>query len=517
MRRINIRTSVCITIFLIGLVICLSSGITTAGDYINYYYGSYFLKEGSFTSAIYEPIDFNLMVKKHFPNPSFGNYTPIPPITSLFFFPFAFLPFFLSKVVFGLAGLTIFCISLYRLLNHLCIRSIYLLTIPFIFTIPIISNLEQGQLYLLITALLIEGYLSDYNKKSAWAASFFGLAISLKIFPIIVLLYLLINKSWKTFLLTILFTAVFSLLPIIAIDQGILTEYYTRIIPRLFTGEINDPFATSYQSMSVVLKKIFVYDKLLNSSGLLHWPLAYSLLNTLYSLLIFTTTILVLKSKNEGWSRFSMVIFAGILTSGYGTTYSLILLIPISIVLIAQTPENRLSLILLAAGMLPISWLSEMSIYLRFLRLWLLLAVFIYIVYKTKPRLIYFLALYPVMLCCIYIYTLTGNYKPGLSNQVLNHQKHLLLYDFELTNDSLHLSYYTCDGPMNEKVFFACKDKNKIPLTISSNQVVLNGRKITNTDSRKKKAVLLKNEKKIIYMSDEGRGVGFYTLRYLNL
>lgn len=508
----NAQISIVVPLLLLlagGVILWLTSS-DSAGDFINYYFGSYFLKENLFSKAVYEPIDFNLLIGKYFTDPYFGNYTPVPPVSAFVILPFSFLPFYAAKATFTLLSLIWLCFSLHRLLVHLQIKTAYALLLPFAFIIPFKSNIEQGQLYFFLTALLIDGFLFDQKKLLLLSAFFFGIAISLKLFPAIIILYLLAKRNWKSILLTVVFTAVMSLLPLLFIDFHIVYDYYLDIVPRLFAGEINDPYATSYQSTSVLLRKLFVYDKLLNPEGLAHSAYAYRTLSVLGNFIVVALAFIVIKRSENDWFKFSFCLLAGILLSGYGTIYGMILLMPLFVYLLLETN------ILLPSAILVVSIFS-VSIptfpvpftVMQFPRLSLLILFFIFLIYKKEKALIAIPLIYTAIVSATWLYfSRIGVTKPT-DNYVLNSQKDLLLFDYQLSKDSIRLSYFSIEGVINTSIAFPSGINGKTELHVSDGPTTHTSPRLC----RIKKLTRIPHKHLLLYLSDEGRGVGFYTLR----
>ncbi len=124
--------------------------------------------------------------------------------------------------------------------------------IPVFFT-PMRTNFAQGQAYLLLTALLAEGYLA-HEKGRSWLAAFcWGFCILFKIFPAIVLFYLFFEKSYRTIWRTMAIMIAGSALMIPLLGWDVWFNYHRYILPRVANGELNHTFAFYYQSMQVAL------------------------------------------------------------------------------------------------------------------------------------------------------------------------------------------------------------------------------------------------------------------------
>jgi hypothetical protein len=89
-----------------------------------------------------------------------------------------------------------------------------------------------------------------------------------------------------------------------------------------------------------------------------------------------------------------------------------------------------------------------------------------------------------------------------------------LLYDYTVKKNQL--VYYYWDEGGHHETTTGYKVQQYDTLSLKNNQVYYKGRQLTNTPDRKKIPMLM-NGNAVIYLSDKNRGMGFYTLRYINI
>ncbi len=220
----------CITIYTVHFPIA---------DFGNYYYGSKLFLDGKFSLTDYQNIHhFNQQIAGYGETNFFENYTPVPPFSLLFYIPFTFISCAKAKILFNILSLILFCFSFLRLTSHLRLNSKHILFIPIIFIYPLYNNLYQGQTFLLIIAFLIESYIADENKKYFSSGFFLALGISLKIFPVFILLYFLLKKSFKTSIYAILLIIMIQLVTLFFVGRPIISNYFINILPRLMNNDI---------------------------------------------------------------------------------------------------------------------------------------------------------------------------------------------------------------------------------------------------------------------------------------
>ena len=167
-------------------------------DFSNSYFGASFLLQGEFDLGIFDPYTFNKKIYDMGYRNLFLNYNPNPPSTSIFFIPFAFLPLEASKLLFNIVSSALFLLSVYRLCRHLNVDQRWIMIcIPIVFFIPVRNQILFGQTYFLVFALLAEGFIAHERRKLLTASVLWSTAIFIKVFPVILVLFLILKKDWK--------------------------------------------------------------------------------------------------------------------------------------------------------------------------------------------------------------------------------------------------------------------------------------------------------------------------------
>ncbi|HSZ72235.1 MAG TPA: glycosyltransferase family 87 protein, partial [Cytophagaceae bacterium] len=409
-----------------------------------------------------------------------------------------------------------------RLLWRYPVKHYGIVLLPLVFLIPLKSNLYLGQSYLYVLAFLIEGFIfSEQEKKEVLSAIFFSLAIVLKLFPVVVLVYLFFTDKRKTVLYTLISSVFLFVLMIPFVGQELLTDYLFHSLPRLFSGEINDPYSSSYQSVTVLLKKFFVPDDVLNPGAWVNAVPVFIVLNAFFSATVLSFCVSILKKMQyTALFKFGWVLFVGILISGYGTSYSLLLFLFLFLAVNASEQTFNLNAytyiyFLLFICVFPIHWLLGKTMLLEFIRLYALLALFVFVVYKMKVKASYrFIAgmTFVLILPAFSKYASEGD---G-SEYYLSKLPSLLLYDYEKTDHGIRIHYYDQEG--NQQFIYPTND-NISPdtlLSVEKNQIFYKGMQLTEGNCKNKSPMLL-NGKEVIYLSDKGRGIGMYALRKIKL
>lgn len=142
---------------------------------------------------------------------------------------------------------------------------------PFIFLYPLYNCIYQGQSYLIITAFLIESFLAS-EKSRYWLSAFYlALCISLKLFPVFVIVYFVLKKEYRIVIYSILLTLILLLVTLIT-GTDIVFYYIEEVIPRLLNNDIIGPYYHGNQSVYTFLLNLFSLDESQNNHPVINLP-----------------------------------------------------------------------------------------------------------------------------------------------------------------------------------------------------------------------------------------------------
>ncbi len=182
-------------------------------------------------------------------NPYLGGkdfFTPFvyPPPVLLFFSPFTFLPFFIAQKVFLI--ISIFCLLLstgllFKLfkLAPFSILGLFFITLVLNY-FPEKFTLGMGQInnvVLLMVTLFIYFYI---KKKDYLSGIFLALAIAIKLFPILLIPYLIIKKKWKILFFSASAMIFIALFTYVFVDWKVNLFFYNNILPSFLSGLKSD-------------------------------------------------------------------------------------------------------------------------------------------------------------------------------------------------------------------------------------------------------------------------------------
>lgn len=463
-------------------------------DFANYYFGAALFSEGVQIDVLYEPIEFNLLISERNEERLFSNFAVLPPTTIVAFLPVVGLDAFNAKWLFVLISVALFAMTLLRLLRHLQLDIRWSWLVVVLAYVPLTSNGYQGQFYLLLFVILVEGWLAYLAKRFWLSATLWSLAAVLKIFPLALGLLLLVRRDvqqisrWGMVIAAMLVATI----PVLGIESW--QSYLSGPFLDVLTGHFSDPFAVSFQSPSVLLRNLMLHDAVLNPEALIHWTSLMNSIDVLIKVCALWWTWKFINRTSDPLLQFACLLLVLISFSGYGTVYALILLVPLLVVLIKQPFTNHLPLLLLLLiYWLPMNPIKSDLLLLQFSRMWLQLALFLVLI---KPW-TFKLSWKPVgLLVAIAVLAYFKPMKVPPAKLLPNPEKHLLTYEFYLENDELIGLAYGRDGIVKRTLLTGVREFEKVPID-SAAFVSIRASALINGDT-------------LVVLADWGRGHGFY-------
>lgn len=486
-------------------------------DFANYYFGGKFLAIGHFNSDIYFPCEFNKGISDLGCKNIFASYAPNTPFLAFLFLPFTVVSPIIAKLVFNCISVGLLVLCIYRLFSFYKINPKYALLIPVLFLVPIKNNLLFGQVYFLLFFLLTEGWLAYEKERWKSMAFFWSLAIFLKVFPALLVALLLFRKQWKALLFLTGFCSLFLGISILFTGIDIWIFYLKAVLSKASNGEIATSFVDNYQSVFMFLKRFFVYETAENPSPFFHASSLFQVVVFAYKIGILAICYFVSKKVSNLFFAFSFWVLAMILLSPYGSSYTFILLLfPFLALLksnISKIKKIVLCGLLFLISNLPLSLFIENAFPFSYLRLFLLLTFSVFFVVALFKKSVWLKAI--VFSCIVFVIgTLWNQPRPHRDESFLSAGSPILIYDYQIKKNQLTYFYWNEKG--ENKTTISLENKSSKPLEITNNQVFYQKRQLTFDNSHKLKPMLI-NNKTVLYLSDYDRGIGFYTLRKINL
>lgn len=493
---LNKSTAVLFFIAVIGVFFCWQAFYFPAHDFSNYYFGAHFYSQGDFGSWIYFPHLFNQAIAALGHDHIFVSYAPNTPFLTQFFLLFSWMDLATAKLVFNGLSLILFLYSLRKIMAISTINLLYFALIPLIFFIPLQNNFLFGQMYLVLFFLLVEGWMA-YRNESLWKMGiFWSLAIGLKLSPIFIVGWLVVQKKWKALIYLAGIGFLFLTLSVIGSGWEVWEFYLSHVLSKSGAGEITTEYVQNYQSFHMLLKG------LLGES-----PRIFSSLVFGYKLVLIVLAIIASRKETNELKLIGTWLLIGILISPYGSTYSLLFLIFASAFLMTNWGKNKrvngLALVLLFLSCnLPVQFLASWPIPFNFPRFFFLFALLILMVYQSIDRIL-LLKSFGVIAVLITFKTFIFPFDQPPTDPLLIDNQPILVYDYRVQDGKLAYSYWTDNGAQKEVTPILVNSLK--PFAFNSKEVAAFG--ITNLY---KPAIL--NDSIVIFLSDEKRGIGFYAL-----
>jgi hypothetical protein len=504
-------------LFLAILLACFVFKAASApfSDYAGYYFGSGALLQGNY-EQVYDTWSLNVLIAQKGYSGVFVSYTPFPPFTSIVLAPFLLFPVAVSKILFNVFSATMFVMVLARASKYFSLPAWVLWLVPVIFFIPLRNNIFFGQAYLLLFALLLEGYMAHKKGKPVVAAIIWGIAIVFKLFPLVVLFFLLAKKQYKQVAYCVTACVLLGLISVLLNGFASWQYYVFTIFPRASSGELNDSYTYLFQSAFMLMKNLFVYDAVQNPLVVLNNIPVFVISMVLFKALLLACCVgITIYKKVDDFMAFATWITASMLLSPNGSSYSLILLL---MPLLALANSKRVYLLttmalLLLICFIPVAALGRMPLLLQFPRLYGMLLLFGVLIVVTGMQ-------FPIKLFAAFVALLlladAGKLFPRADNSSYLLAKELpFVYEYAIKDNQLVYYYWDDKGSHESSTSYAVHDNSTNEVRIQNNQVYYKNKQLTSTPDRKKQAMLV-NGKEIIYLSDKNRGLGFYTLRTIS-
>ncbi len=481
-------------------------------DYAGYYFGSKALLQGNF-QQVYDTYSLNALIAQQGYAGVFVSYTPFPPFTSVVLAPFLVFPIAVSKIIFNIVSASLFVIVLARTLTYFSVPQWVGWLVPVLFFIPIRNNILFGQAYLLLFALLMEGFMAYKKGRTKTAAMLWAVAIVFKLFPLVLLFFLVAKKQYKQLAYCVAACMLLGLVSLLFNGFASWHYYVFTILPRANSGELNNSYTFLFQSAFMLLKNLFVYDGVQNPQVLINSMPGFIICTVLFKSLILAGCVGVsLHKTTSGQLAFAGWVTASLLLSPNGSSYSLVLLL---IPLLALANSKRVYVYIFIAlaffiNSIPVQALTAWPLMLQYPRLYLLLLFFLLMLVVTgarlswKPLFTFLMVLLLVDLPKLFVQNDNSSY--------LLKDKLPLVYTYAIKDNRLVYYYWDQKGSHEVMTAYQVQQQSAADVEIRDNQVYYKNSQLTSTPDRKRQALVI-DGREIIYLSDKNRGFGFYTLR----
>jgi len=313
-------------------------------DFPNYYLTARLVREHYDTSRIYEWRWIERQKDHRNIDQRVVGMVPITPFSTLAVYPLTSLPPLTAKhcwIVINL-GLLLAALYLLRAITQLPWRRLALVAA---LSGPLRINFTYGQYYVLLLFLLTLSYWLYIRAKRFRSGVAIGLAVGLKVFPVIFLFYFLRKKDQRAFLGGVagsLFSGAVSLL---VFGWSLNRVYLFEVLPATLRGEALDPYNLKLGSIASLLHHLFIYEPLSNPHPALNAPALFAILHPLLQMAILAPALL-LAVPNDIRPRqlhleWAAIILASLAISTSPASYLFTILILPACLLLAALPQKK--------------------------------------------------------------------------------------------------------------------------------------------------------------------------------
>jgi hypothetical protein len=300
--------------------------------------------EGGSLDRVYDEEYFNSRVRE------FGfdlrDQPNNPPTAGLVYMPAAWLPPVAAKVVWSVVSLVALAFALKILLGISGIRpsgtvGMWLLTLVFLWR-PAYDNVAFGQVYFVLLLLFALSMKSMVRGGAPGTAIPLALAVLLKGYGTIPVLFLAIQKRWKEIALFVAAAACVIAVTLPLLGRSSWAEFLSVVLPSL--GSLPPHAHVAYQTINGLVRHLFTYDPQWLPSPAVVLPellvkgLAYSLSAAVIGVVLFCSRRVSPRGKILAYSA---ALASGVVTAPLAEEYHFVLFIPLIIALAAEYASLR--------------------------------------------------------------------------------------------------------------------------------------------------------------------------------
>lgn len=316
-------------------------------DFANYYLAAHVYREGSPVERIYDWTWFQRQ-KDHLgldrPLVGFAPST-LPSILPILLL--SSLPPLQANhcwLVISLGSLFLAAVVLKKITN-LTWRRIGVLT--FLAVAPLHNNFLLGQVHILMFLLLALAAWLYFKDWSFLSGTVLAAAAAMKIYPAFFLLFFLVKRQWRAAAGLACGMCGAWLLSLGLFGAAACRTYFRQVLPWGLRGEIIDPYATAWDSLNALLRRLFIYEPELNPAPVAHLPTLYALLHPLLHSLILVVFLWGIGFRRSGASRqkleWAIYCFLLLLLSSEPLPYHFVILILTAVLTVDYLVAQRQS------------------------------------------------------------------------------------------------------------------------------------------------------------------------------
>jgi hypothetical protein len=271
-------------------------------DFPNYYLTARMAREHVDTARAYEWIWIEREKDHRGIDQRIVGLVPITPFSTLLVWPIASFNALAAKHIWIVFNATLL-IALLLMLPRVSGLTLPQAGILIALSYPLRFNFLLGQYYLLLLAILTAACWAAQRKRSVIAGCLVGMAIALKIFPIILLVHFLRRRDWRAALAcgTTILAALCLSIAVLGLPMH--RTYVLQVLPSTLRGEGLPSFALGSSSLSTVLHRLFIYEPQWNPHPAIQAAWLFAVLHPVLQLLILLPAVLLISREDVSPDR----------------------------------------------------------------------------------------------------------------------------------------------------------------------------------------------------------------------
>jgi hypothetical protein len=323
------RVVLCLSLLYLCIHTLPQAWKTLNTDFPNYYMAARLAHEGYDTSRMYEWSWIEREKDHRAVDIRVIGLLPITPFSTLAVWPLTGLAPLTAKHIWILLNLT-FLIPIGWMLRALTRLTYQQIALALSLCFPLYRNLLFGQFYVLILLLIVAACWSYLRGFRVLAGALVAIAAACKIFPALLLIFLLQRREWRALASSVLTGMAAVSVSIAVFGLNVHRVWLYQILPWTLHGEGLQPYATN-ASISGVLHCLFLSEPQWNPHPWHSSPLCYSLLLPVTQMLFLAPAVLLIRREDRTQSRilleWSALLTAALAISTIPASYNFVLMV----------------------------------------------------------------------------------------------------------------------------------------------------------------------------------------------
>jgi Glycosyltransferase family 87/WD40-like Beta Propeller Repeat len=215
----------------------------------------------------------------------------------------------------------------------------------FLTFVPLRENFLLGQEHVLVLLLLTLALWLHCKGSQFLSGASLAVAAALKIYPALFLIFLLWKKQWRAAMGLVMGLLAAAALSLSLFGKAACLLYVREVLPAGLRGESLDPYNPGWNSLTALLRRLFIFEPELNPIPVAHLPWLFALLHPLIHACIFVVFMWAIGSRKSNAERtkveWATFVFLLLFLSSEPGTYHLVALILTSVLVADHLVASR--------------------------------------------------------------------------------------------------------------------------------------------------------------------------------